>query len=90
MFNIFQGAHIHCISQDMLGYAGVIKSSKISKLNITRTLVYTLWPSDGGESILQYGDLVAQVIRVKIYLSLSVHKYHYNEKNVWQTNQGLF
>lgn len=45
---------------------------------------------EGMGSILQYGDLVVQLIRVKIYLSLSAHKYHYNEKNVWQTNQGLF
>lgn len=48
MFNTFQGAHIHCISQDMLGYAVVIKSSKISKFNITTIFVYTLWPSYGG------------------------------------------
>lgn len=44
----------------------------------------------GGESILRYGDLAAQVTKVKIYPSMSVHKHHYNEKDVWQTNQGLF
>lgn len=44
----------------------------------------------GGGSILQYGDLAAQVTKVKIYSSMSVHKHHNNEKKVWQTNQGLF
>lgn len=74
----------------MLGYVVVIKSSKISKFNITTILVYTLWPSYGGGSILQYGDLAAQVTKVKIYSSMSVHKHHNNEKKVWQPNQGLF
>lgn len=43
-----------------------------------------------GGSILRYGDLAAQVTKVKIYPSMSVHKHHYNEKDVWQTNKGLF